>query len=530
MVKVLQYIIVLIVAVIAGCKDEVPVEDLYLRFSTEDLSFASKGGEQTMEVYCNAEWNIVSNVPEWIDIIPLSEAGDRTVLVVELQKNSDEAARRCDLRFEYPAGNGVVSITQSGCEYLEFAGYDDISLEENDTVLVLDILNNVPYNIYIDGSRGWIDIEGYTEPSASQMVKEFTEKQIVVNIEGNTTGEVRKAEIVISNRKYGLADTVVIAQKSGEKRFYNDGDYFRIQKGQTDNPVNIIIMGDGFVADDMEIGGKYERAMREAAEHFFSIEPYSTYRGFFSVYAVIAQSETDRVGGGQTIFQTRFGKGTAISCNDGIVFEYADKVKEIPQNSVSTVIVPMKINKYAGTAYLYSDGNSIALCPMSDEQPPNDFEGLIHHEAGGHAFGFLCDEYIYYNEFMPESRKQQIKEWQRMGFYMNLDFTDNTNEIRWRDFIGKLKYDGVGVYEGGYEYQYGIWRPEMNSCMNNNVSYYNVQSRWTIVSRIMEMTGTDFSISDFIRNDIGSDNVHSRSIEGPTGFFVPLGEPVLIMK
>lgn len=528
--KALRYIIVLIVAVLAGCRSEVTVENLYLRFSTDNLSFVSKGGEQNIEVYCNAEWNIVSDLPEWLDIVTVSEEGDRTVLAFELTRNSDEAARMYEVRFEYPEGSGVVSITQSGSEFLEFAGDENVSLEENDTVVVLGISKNVPYNIYIDSNRGWIDIEGYNEPSPSQMVKEFTEKQIVLNIEGNTTGEVREAEIVISNRKYGLADTVVIAQKSGEKRFYNDGDYFRIQKGQTDNPVNIIIMGDGFVAEDMEIGGEYERVMREAAEHFFSIEPYSTYRGFFSVYAVIAQSETDRVGGGQTKFQTRFGQGTAISCNDGIVFEYAEKVKEIPQNSVSTVIVPMNINKYAGTAYLYSDGNSIALCPMSDEQPPNDFEGLIHHEAGGHAFGFLCDEYVYYDEFMPESRKLQIQEWQKLGFHQNLDFTDNTDEIRWKDFVGKVKYGGVGAYEGGYEYQYGVWRPEMNSCMNNNVPYYNVQSRWTIVSRIMEMTGTDFSISEFIRNDIGSDKVHSRSIDGMTGFFVPLGEPVLIRK
>ena len=150
--KALRYIIVLIVAVLAGCRSEVTVENLYLRFSTDNLSFVSKGGEQNIEVYCNAEWNIVSDLPEWLDIVTVSEEGDRTVLAFELTRNSDEAARMYEVRFEYPEGSGVVSITQSGSEFLEFAGDENVSLEENDTVVVLGISKNVPYNIYTRAS------------------------------------------------------------------------------------------------------------------------------------------------------------------------------------------------------------------------------------------------------------------------------------------------------------------------------------------------------------------------------------------
>ena len=114
-----------------------------------------------------------------------------------------------------------------------------------------------------------------------------------------------------------------------------------------------------------------------------------------------------------------------------------------------------------------------------------------------------------------------------MGFYHNLDFTDNLEIIRWKDFVGHAKYSDVGAFEGGYEYQYGVWRSEENSCMNNNIPYFNVQSRWSIVKRIMTISGTDFSISDFMENDIINKPYDSRG-GNISGHFIPLGEPVMI--
>lgn len=163
---------------------------------------------------------------------------------------------------------------------------------------------------------------------------------------------------------------------------------------------------------------------------------------------------------------------------------------------------------------------------MSSESSPNDFEGLIHHEAGGHGFGFLCDEYVYYQKNIPASRKQDIKEWQKLGFQMNLDFTNDPSSILWKDFIGLDKYKQVGAYEGGYEYQYGVWRSEENSCMNNNVPYFNVQSRWSIVKRIMQLSEKEFTIRDFIENDNVVPDIVTRNIVDKS--FKPLGEPIWI--
>lgn len=195
-----------------------------------------------------------------------------------------------------------------------------------------------------------------------------------------------------------------------------------------------------------------------------------------------------------------------------------------------TVVMPLNSTKYAGTAYLFGDGNSIAMCPMSEETPPNDFEGIVHHEAGGHGFAFLCDEYVYYKQRIPQSRINDIKEWQKSGFQMNLDFTNNPEEILWKDFIGLEKYGMVGIFEGGYEYCYGVWRCEENSCMNNNVPYYNAQSRWLIVKRIMQLAGIEYSFEDFIRDDITDNDYGSRGSMAGSGLnsAEPLAPPVLM--
>ena len=106
---------------------------------------------------------------------------------------------------------------------------------------------------------------------------------------------------------------------------------------------------------------------------------------------------------------------------------------------------------------------------------PYDFEALIHHEVGGHAFGRLGDEYRYYG-VIPSKDKERLKLWQSYGFYPNLDLTNDLTQILWADFTKIPKYAYVGAFEGGFLYNYGVWRPEYLSCMENNIPYFNVRA------------------------------------------------------
>lgn len=47
----------------------------------------------------------------------------------------------------------------------------------------------------------------------------------------------------------------------------------------------------------------------------------------------------------------------------------------------------------------------------------------------------------------------------------------------------------------------GVFRPEQNSCMNNDIPYYNTISREAIVKRIKAYAGEEFSYEEFVKND-----------------------------
>ena len=164
---------------------------------------------------------------------------------------------------------------------------------------------------------------------------------------------------------------------------------------------------------------------------------------------------------------------------------------------------------YGGVTYMWDDGTAIAYCPMSDYGYPLDFRGVVQHEAGGHGFGKLGDEYIYHTSFIssctctccfhPSSWDSEHSR----NEYMNLSLSGKMSDVPWRDFIFHEKYSNfVDIFEGGYMHSRGVFRSEQNSCMNNEIPYYSTISRYSIVKRIMEYAGEEFSFDKFVENDI----------------------------
>ena len=491
------------------------------------LEFPSDGGERKLIIDSETEWKLVSSLPNWLSL--KQDSGREFVFCA--QENKSEEERHCHIIFESKNTQSSLLVKQYPKTILLFDGEDFYSFTCRKDTLTLKVKANVGYQfVYLDDGDNWIS--QLKNNHFGSVKDENGEAKFQIN--ENPFPKGRKARIVVCDETTLYADTINVYQEKKKQEIGSDGSYVAIRKSLKGN-VNLVVMGDGFTRTDLDKDGCYETYMNKAVEYFFSIEPYQSYQEYFNVYMVIAESEEAGVGddnffGGNSAkskFGTTYGDDTEIKCDDEKVFEYARKVKELPENKPITVLVVLNSDKYAGTAYLYPDGNSIALCPMSTAEPPNDFEGIVHHEAGGHAFGFLLDEYVYNQSEMPESRKKEIQEWQKQGYQMNLDFTDDLDKILWKDFIGIDKYSPVGAYEGGYEYQFGVWRSEENSCMNNNIPYYNVQSRWAIVKRIMELSDVEFSVQDFIADDNPVYPTDSRALNTWEDF-VPLGTPVWV--
>ena len=499
-------------------------EDVFLSISSHELTFDWTGEQiETIKISSNAEWD-VSVIPAWLMFRIVNDA-EESVVYISAKKNTTDTSRICCISFLAPDCEETLWVTQRAKEVLEFSLERD-TVSFSDSELVVEIENNIQYGVHV--SEEWLGVVKRNNTSVG--INAYTEPRFTLKIDANTSREEREAKVVVSNEKCGLFDTLTIVQAGNPWEFYADGACVQWQQADYSGGVNLVFMGDGFTWENLAVGGTYECCLKEAVEHFFSIEPYKTYRNCFNVYMVAVVSEEVGVGNSSQLgkvgnkFGSVYGMGTAITCDSDLVFEYARKVEGLPEDKPLTVVLVLNDDKYAGTALLYADGNAIALCPMSAEAAPNDFEGVVHHEAGGHAFGFLCDEYVYYPEVIPKSRKREVRAWQELGFQMNLDFTGDASAVLWKEFIGRRGYEEAGVYEGGFEYQYGVWRSEENSCMNNNVPYYNVQSRWSIVQRIMQLSGRTCSVEEFMAKDVAEPPV-AASKARPAQGFVPLGEP-----
>lgn len=294
---------------------------------------------------------------------------------------------------------------------------------------------------------------------------------------------------------------------------YGDGDVLTHQTASVGAGVDIVFMGDCFDAKDIA-EGNYLNAMNEAVEHYFAVEPYKTYRDYFNVYTVFGLSPDSGVGDVNTIREAKFGSAYAlggITPDETVCFEYACKAPTVSEADISRTLVVLIENTsdYGGITYMWGDGSAIACCPMSTDVYPYDFRGLIQHEAGGHGFGKLGDEYIYHNEFIQTcmciccSHVDEFNANKARGWYENLSLSGDMYEVPWSHLIFDPQYSNlVDIYEGGFMHMRGVFRSEPNSCMNNNVPYFSAISREAIVKRIMEYAGEPYSFEDFKARDV----------------------------
>ena len=294
---------------------------------------------------------------------------------------------------------------------------------------------------------------------------------------------------------------------------YGDGDVLINQTATKGGGVNIVFMGDCFDARDIA-HGSYLNGINEAIGYYFDIEPYKTYRDYFNVYTVFGMSNDSGMGTVNTIRDAKFGSQYSlegIEPNHETTYEYAMKATTVNEDNLGQTLVVMIENttEYGGICYMWGDGSAIACCPMSDDAFPYDFRGIVQHEAGGHGFAKLADEYIYHNAFIQSctcpccSHLKDFYAGKSLGWYRNLEATGDMDEVGWSHLIFHPTYSNiVDVYEGGYFHSRGIFRSEPNSCMNNNIPYFSAISRQEAVERIMRYAGEKFDINDFYAKDV----------------------------
>lgn len=322
---------------------------------------------------------------------------------------------------------------------------------------------------------------------------------------------------------------------------------FVLQEATMGTGTDIIIMGDGFSKNHFGQSGNYEDIMLQAYEDMFSVEPFRSLKDYFNVYYINAVSVDDHdaqplnngavQGNANTVFNTKFKQNsTSITGNSDAVESYAMQAirhkggrggtKCTSETEVesrvnrSLMIVMANVACHAGTCQInygtkndYCPYSSIAYCALNTNLERRRL--TLAHEAGGHGFGKLADEYggnriikfniADWNELIQEhnlglyrnSNEHWTEEEKADGWSVNLrdTYTDESN-VYWSDLLnqqyGYRTSEGLGIYRGAKTFDNLFCRPTMNSVMRSqfqeNGQFFNAISRWAIWYRLMKLT------------------------------------------
>lgn len=343
------------------------------------------------------------------------------------------------------------------------------------------------------------------------------------------------------------------------------GDVIEYQKKRTTNPVTLVVLGDGFTQEHLMRNGLFEQSATKAIEFMFNVEPFKTYRDYFNIYFIAAESNeagADNTSTGE-MKDTYFGAGWNDSYSDmaadyNTIFSFVQKYcpdLKSRKTDIDHTAVFLLVNdpRYGGMCWTWSSGRSYMICPLTDRplawqgaQPEitgtstGDWRNTFLHEGGGHCFGKLTDEYYYGENRYPNTTIAQHFWSVPFGKNVIADKSSTSTSNYWKHMVNDRQFPKVGYYEGAMQYGKGIWRSEIISCMIDNRRYYNAYSRQLLVERIKSLAGETFDYNDFLSKDVNYDEIldgNGRSQSGIYGknfapsdikIYPPLPSPKLI--
>ena len=439
------------------------------------------------------------------------------------------------------ASTPTVSYNSSGTGFFNasFAENADLSQMSVDLVLTCGEESDRQTLTFAEGGNFEVETSGEVdyiggEVSVNVVLNDFTTYTSELRNAGNwiyqtysgsnniltvnaNDGSERSAEVVFNIKGIGsitYTKSVSVSQKAygtqiDESKYHQDGSQLLLNEATAGlNPLNVVILGDGYQKKDLQKGGKFERSARSACDAFFGVAPFSHFRDRFNVYMVAYESVDEGPGLNEahnTYFKTWYkgGNDTYVNYAEGQpISTVLRSTLGFSDNAFYRTVVILLVNTDANigsTNYLSQTtgdmsvtGDGYATCSVAMVSAgTTGMGGLVRHEGGGHGFGRLGDEYANYTV-------QAVNDKHAVGFYRNIA----TNTSYWNAFTqagyeaDKVTYDEQtegGVYRSTHE----------SGIMWNNNGNFNAVSRQIIYERIIKQTeGSDaYSWKNFLEYD-----------------------------
>lgn len=454
---------------------------------------------------------------DWISV-PASKAVTEQDLVFKLKVNDSGVLRET---FVY------LDDTQSGLkDTLEVVQYPEPKYELSGSKLFakFDVTEkkegfecNIPFEVVFDDeSVDWVSLK--------ESKLENGKFEMSFKLVPNNGNKINRTNFRLENKVLGLSLKMSFSQMY--KTF--DGHSVIRKEPTYEDPFggagasigkltfNFVLVGDGFTKEEIE-AGVCDTYYDEVIEGIETLEPFKTYSERFGFILLHAESKESGCTDHSTIYgpkivDTRFKcayekNGTGMTCDytaiQNFVTESLQKEGVEYEAKKDVVIVIANGKRYGGVANLTRTGEAVAICPVSEEPFPNNFIQIMRHEACGHAFGKLADEYSMGGP-IDATTANYLKTWQSSGMYLNVSLSSTEFPQPWQDLknAGKLP----NVYVGGFACSGGVWRSSENSLMKGMDEGFNILSRYLIYLRMKNLRGEGMdlpaaSVDDFLSKD-----------------------------
>ena len=490
------------VLLLVGCEKEEDTISLSTPGTAELYSIVNQTNE--IKFRSDEAWTATCKA-NWLTFSPKSgKAGENVITLATTSTNRTQKPRTAVMTIEAGGKSKTVNIKQRD-EYACF-DIDEWLIDEGGESRALSFHANLDEkNLFVLSTKGleeWVKMQPIYN-ARSRAEYKYSTKTLYVG--RNDTPYPREGAFILAMKddkaNYLGLDTLWLYQKpysgSISADFSQDGKVKLLNEAKEGKGIPFVLMGDGFIDEDIN-SGYYDEVMNQAMENLFSEEPIKSLRDYFNVWQVTAVSRRNQFNGGN---DTAFGtvpshQTTGIDVNATAVMNYVKKVENIDSIHALAVVI-LNTNQHKGVTYMMRSNKQTdydyasALCPVIENLKSETFRQVLTHEAIGHGFAKLADEYVRSTE--GSATEEDIKELKEMhekwAWFMNVDSEQDSTKVLWSRFIFDSEYanEKIGTYEGGYTFFKGVYRPTENSMMNQDDAPFNAPSRRAIYNKVMEL-------------------------------------------
>lgn len=302
------------------------------------------------------------------------------------------------------------------------------------------------------------DAAGKSKSFEHVVVMPLPKNETDINIDFfNNRGQV----ITSTTYRYSPAD-ILVADLTAPSKY--EVRYLWGGKEKVDSAIDVVILAEGYTADEMATFFKHAENTRDA---LLSYEPFASYADRFNIVAIGTISDDS----GVTVPLEKKWRDTAIGSHFSTfysdrylttpnVFDLYDALRGIDYEHL---IVLANTTTYGGGGIF----NNYTLTTALHE----NFKPVVVHEFG-HSFGGLADEYFYIGDVMDDTYPTDVEPWEPNVTSL-VDFNG-----KWENLLPEgcpiptpaVDSLQVGVYEGAAYSFKGLYRPMLDCRMKTNAA------------------------------------------------------------